>query len=279
MAKKLVFGMMGLALWCLVTGCRTEWEPNTGTGGTVTAGRGYNKATKLNGEFEVVKVPVPETDAAVGEGKIAYRFADKKLWAGKDRAVTLNPTLDADLIVDLDVIFDPINGLKTTSIGINTHGKVKFVSGAPALVTLVDPLNGAEARNLLTKADIIVAAGSFIFVPPGQVLVIPPGKSITLKQGTYISLRPGDASTSGGTLITGASSGREALAIKETNARGKELIATGNSAFETSVDMFNGITTTPAAVQSIRSGGFLVIIQADTRDGVVSAATTFKDGS
>jgi hypothetical protein len=221
----------------------------------------YDKAEKLNDEFTVVAVP--EGDAAVGEGNIAYDPAGKKLWVGADTAVTLRANLDEELIADLGVIF-AADGLEPTD-------KVTFDSGVLKRVTLVVPKDGKVATTLLTKADIIVHARSNITVLAGDVLDIPPGRSITLNHfivghsSGYIWLN------AGGKLLTGASSDIAAIATNPTT-----LTVMGDHASTPGNDC-SGITSTPQVVRSIQAGiGTYVRIAGG--DGVVNADTTFKDG-
>jgi hypothetical protein len=232
--------------------------------------------TKLNGEYTVVGNPGAGT---AGAGNIYYNGATRQLYLGTDAAHTLNAALDADLIAELWVC-DPMNTV------IVFGNKVTYTAGVLSLITFMNnnQTDDLALNPLLSRANIKIGASCSYTVNKG-VITLPPGRTITLESGgaspAYFSIMGGHpANPTGAKIITGATGGADIIPTDLVY-----LVATGSATtFVSSTDTSN-LTATAAPVKSFKasdyvdpaSGYWVFFESGPAQDGVISAASTFRD--
>jgi hypothetical protein len=234
----------------------------------------YEKASKLDGEFEVVENPA---DGIAGAGNIFYDPATKKLYAGIDDAVTLDTTADAALISELDVIFHAAKGVKVGDF-------VSYEAGIPVLAILIDEVTLEQVAALLAKID-VSPEDADVEIESGKTLTIPPERRLDLTHGSRIILKGND--TGGDTaskLVTGGlgplgASGRGNITYKDDadldigcETEDEILIVEGDSVELESRGFINISTTGETFKRLINEGTGDITIS----DCVISAETTLQ---
>jgi hypothetical protein len=165
--------------------------------------------------------------------------------------------------------------------------KVTYAAGELTLITLTSDLDMRVLglNNLLSRANIKIAATNRINFWNGE-LTLPLNRTITLEAGVspasfrVTALASNISAGIGPTMNTGAASGADIIPTGDVT-----LVATGSPTTFVSSDDTSNLTTTAATVKSFKAGdlvtgssGFHVTFQAGAaQDGVISAASTFRD--
>jgi hypothetical protein len=207
--------------------------------------------------------PAAGTTVTVGQKATTVRLAASGVF------------LAADVTIPKAVTFRA--GLDSASTGKIILAKGNKEIYADVDITVIEVANG----EAILGADLTIGAGEMIIISSGRRLTVPAGRTITNNGKIYLGKDYGVDSLrliggiSGGKLVTGAVAGADVVSTSAIT-----LTAAGAAAF-TGNATATGLTGTPTAVKSIQADyGFYVTIQAGTsQDGLLTAASTFKDGA